>query len=161
MQIIYYGAPGTGKSYSVDELVKASGVGDDRIFRTTFHPEYTYNDFVGQLLPKVENTASGATNISYEFTKGVFTRALEKAYEDTAKEVFLIIEEMSRGDCAAIFGDIFQLLDRESQGVDIGFSKYFINNDIIAKDIIAITDDKVKLPPKFNILGTVNTRMYL
>ena len=94
MQIIYYGAPGTGKSYSVDELVKASGVCDDRIFRTTFHPEYTYNDFVGQLLPKVEKTASGATNISYEFTKGVFTRALEKAYEDTAKEVFLIIEEI-------------------------------------------------------------------
>lgn len=157
MQTIYYGAPGTGKSYMVDELVKASGVGDDRIFRTTFHPEYTYNDFVGQLLPKVQRTTSGSTSISYEFTKGVFTRALEKAYEDTAKQVFLIIEEMSRGDCAGIFGDIFQLLDRESQGINKGYSKYFINNDIIAKDIIAITDDKIKLPPNFNILGTVNT----
>jgi len=144
MQIIFYGAPGTGKSYIVDELVKASGASDDRIFRTTFHPEYTYNDFVGQLLPKVQRTASGSTIINYEFTKGVFTRALEKAYEDTSKQVFLIIEEMSRGDCASIFGDIFQLLDRESQGINKGYSKYFINNDIIAKDIIALTDDKIK-----------------
>ncbi|HGT0998639.1 TPA: AAA family ATPase [Enterococcus faecium] len=107
MQIIYYGAPGTGKSYSVDELVKASGVGDDRIFRTTFHPEYTYNDFVGQLLPKVEKTASGATNISYEFTKGVFTRALEKAYEDTAKEVFLILKKCQEETVQPFLGIFF------------------------------------------------------
>lgn len=157
MQIIYYGAPGTGKSFSMDELIKTFGVGEDKVFRTTFHPEYTYNDFLGQLLPKVQKTATGETNISYEFAKGVFTRALEKAYEDTSKKVFLIIEEMSRGDCAAIFGDIFQLLDRESHGVDKGYSKYFINNDVIAKDIIAFTGDKVKLPPNFNIWGTVNT----
>jgi len=157
MQTIYYGAPGTGKSHRVDEFIKSLGVGDDRTFRTTFHPEYTYSDFVGQLLPKVRRLASGSTDISYEFSKGVFTRALEKAYEDTSKAVFLIIEEMSRGDCAAIFGDIFQLLDRETQGINKGYSKYFINNEIIAEDIIAISDDKVKLPPNFNILGTVNT----
>jgi len=157
MQIIYYGAPGTGKSHNVDEFIKSTGVGDDRTFRTTFHPEYTYSDFVGQLLPSIKNSASGSSDISYEFSKGVFTRALEKAYEDTSKVVFLILEELSRGDCAAIFGDIFQLLDRETQGINKNYSKYFINNEIIAKDILALPDDKVKLPPNFNILGTVNT----
>lgn len=157
MQTIYYGAPGTGKSQSVDEFIKSLRVSADRTYRTTFHPEYTYSDFVGQLLPKIRISASGSRDISYEFSKGVFTRALEKAYEDTSKPVFLIIEEMSRGDCAAIFGDIFQLLDRETQGINKGYSKYFINNEIISEDIITISDDKVKLPPNFNILGTVNT----
>lgn len=157
MQIIYYGAPGTGKSYNVDELVLSMGLGEEQIFRTTFHPEYSYNDFIGQLLPKVKKDINGDTEITYEFTKGVFTRALEKAYEDISKKIFLIIEEMSRGDCAAIFGDIFQLLDRESNGLNKGYSRYFINNEIIAKDIIAISGDKIKLPPNFNILGTVNT----
>jgi len=157
MQVIYYGAPGTGKSYKVDEYLKGLNVSSDCIFRTTFHPEYTYNDFVGQLLPKVFREEDGKSSISYEFSKGVFTRALEKSYENTFKPVFLIIEEMSRGDCAGIFGDIFQLLDRETQGIDKGYSKYFINNEIIGKDIIAIENDKIKLPVNFHILGTVNT----
>lgn len=157
MQIIYYGAPGTGKSHSVDEYIKSLGISEERVFRTTFHPEYTYSDFVGQLLPTVKSTGAGNSQITYEYSKGVFTRALEKAYEDTSKMVFLVIEEMSRGDCAAIFGDIFQLLDRETQGMNVGYSKFFINNEIIAEDIIAIPDDKVKLPPNFNIIGTVNT----
>ena len=66
---------------------------------------------------------------------------------------------MSRGDCAAIFGDIFQLLDREKTGTNRGFSKYFITNELIAKDIIPLrtNGNKVKLPPNFHILGTVNT----
>lgn len=66
---------------------------------------------------------------------------------------------MSRGDCAAIFGDIFQLLDRERTGVNSGYSKYFITNELIAKDIIPLrtNGNKVKLPPNFHILGTVNT----
>lgn len=157
MQIIYYGAPGTGKSYSIDELIRTKGLGNEYVFRTTFHPEYTYSDFVGQLLPTVIKSGPHAGDITYSFSKGVFTRALEKAYEDTSKDVFLILEEMSRGNCAGIFGDIFQLLDRETIGVEKGYSKYFINNEMMARDIIAIADDKVKLPPNLSILGTVNT----
>ena len=158
MQIIYYGAPGTGKSFSIDEYMRINSIPDDRIFRTTFHPEYSYCDFVGQLLPSVKKApGTTSTTITYEFSKGVFTRALEKAYLDTSKEVFLVIEEMSRGNCAAIFGDIFQLLDREKTGVNKGYSRYFICNEMIAKDIIAIPDDHVKLPPNLSILGTVNT----
>lgn len=160
MQIIYYGAPGTGKSHAIDTEI-ISGVSDDRVFRVTFYPDFTYNDFIGQLLPKVipSTVPGGSSTITYDFQKGVFTSALEKAYENTANDVYLIVEEMSRGDCAAIFGDIFQLLDREKNGTNRGFSKYFITNELIAKDIIPLktNGNKVKLPPNFHILGTVNT----
>lgn len=157
MQKIYYGAPGTGKSFEVNKYLKSNNIPDERIFRVTFHPEYTYNDFTGQLLPTVVRTGAHAGDITYAYEKGVFTLALEKAYEDTSKEVYLVLEEMSRGNCAAIFGDIFQLLDREKDGVNRGYSRYFINNSVISKDIIAIDDDRVKLPPNLSILGTVNT----
>lgn len=157
MQIIYYGAPGTGKSYEVSKLLRGKGVTDDYIFRVTFHPEYTYSDFTGQLLPTVVRSGPHKGDITYEFQKGIFTQALEKAYQDTSKEVYLIIEEMSRGNCAAIFGDIFQLLDRQTSGVDKGYSRYFVNNDVIARDIIALTGNRVKLPANFSIIGTVNT----
>lgn len=158
MQVIYYGAPGTGKSYEIDnEIIK--NVEKDRIFRVTFHPDYTYSDFVGQIMPKVLPPCSPEEHsiITYDFQKGIFTLALEKAYENTSKDVYLIIEEMSRGNCAAIFGDIFQLLDRESNGINKGYSRYFIDNELISKDIVTINDNKVKLPPNFHILGTVNT----
>ncbi|WP_410496835.1 AAA family ATPase [Cellulosilyticum sp. ST5] len=159
MQKIYFGAPGTGKSYTIDTNVIA-GVSEDHVFRVTFYPDFSYNDFIGQLLPKVipSTVPGGSSRITYDFQKGVFTQALEKAYENTANDVYLIIEEMSRGDCSAIFGDIFQLLDREKNGANRGYSKYFINNELIAKDIIALsTSSKVKLPSNFHILGTVNT----
>lgn len=160
MQTIYYGAPGTGKSHTIDTDV-ISGISDERVFRVTFYPDFTYSDFIGQLLPKVLPPAvvGGTSTITYDFQKGVFTLALEKAYENTANDVYLVIEEMSRGDCAAIFGDVFQLLDRERSGVNAGFSKYFITNELIAKDIIALrtNGNKVKLPPNLHILGTVNT----
>lgn len=158
MQKIFYGAPGTGKSFTIDEEIKNNSVSDERVFRTTFHPEYSYSDFIGQLLPTVKkNTGDADSTITYEFNKGIFTRALEKAYEDTSKEVYLILEEMSRGNCAAIFGDVFQLLDRENAGLDKGYSRYFINNEMLSKDIIALKDDKVKLPANLSIYGTVNT----
>lgn len=158
MQTIYYGAPGTGKSYTIDnEIIKS--VADEFVFRVTFYPDFTYSDFIGQLLPVVTKPTvpSGSSYITYSFVKGIFTRALEKAYDDTTKDVYLIIEEMSRGDCAAIFGDIFQLLDREKTGVNKGYSKYFINNELISKDIIALSGSQVKLPANLHILGTVNT----
>lgn len=153
MQKIYYGAPGTGKSFEVNKYLKEKNIPDERIFRITFHPEYTYNDFTGQLLPTVVRTGEHAGDITYAYEKGVFTLALEKAYEDTSKEVYLVLEEMSRGNCAAVFGDIFQLLDREKDGVNRGYSRYFINNAVISKDIIAIDGDRVKLPPQFIYFG--------
>ena len=158
MQKIFYGAPGTGKSYKIDNEI-LNGVSDDHIFRITFYPDFSYSDFVGQLLPTVipPATPGGMSTITYEFQKGVFTTALEKAYENNAEDVYLVIEEMSRGDCAAIFGDIFQLLDRQKSGPDMGYSRYFINNKMISNDIIALPGDTVQLPANFHILGTVNT----
>lgn len=150
LQLIYYGAPGTGKSYAVDNLEEIRLAPQEQIFRTTFHPEYTYSDFTGQLLPVVKNDI-----ITYDYQRGVFTNALRQAYKDNSKPVYLIIEEMSRGNVAAIFGDIFQLLDRNDKNV----SRYPIRNSLIAKEIPQLDDDDelIMLPANFNILGTVNT----
>lgn len=148
---IYYGAPGTGKSHTIDKDLK--GVSYENKFRVTFHPEYTYNDFIGQLIPKIKKDSSDGDEITYEFNKGPFTLAIERAYENPSKMIYLIIEEMSRGNCAAIFGDIFQLLDREPNGE----STYFINNEIITKDIPTISNNQLKIPSNLTILGTVNT----
>lgn len=156
-QKIYYGAPGTGKSFKIDKIFEDENILNENIFRTTFHPEFTYSDFIGQLLPTVEEDSSGNTSITYTFNKGVFTQALEKAYQDTSINIYLVLEEMSRGDVAAIFGDTFQLLDRINSGTKKGYSRYSINNDVISKDIVALVDNKVKLPPNLFLFGTVNT----
>lgn len=150
LQLIYYGAPGTGKSYEVDNLDVIKNSPKEQVFRTTFHPEYTYSDFIGQLLPVIKDDL-----ITYDFQRGVFTNALRQAYKDSSKSVYLIIEEMSRGNVISVFGDIFQLLDRDDKNV----SRYPIRNALIAKEIPQIDDDSdlIVLPANFNILGTVNT----
>ena len=152
---IYYGAPGTGKSFEIDNVVLKNLTKEEkeeRVIRTTFHPEYTYSDFIGQLIPKVNKTDEGE-EITYEFNKGPFTIAIEKAYKNPFEMIYLIIEEMSRGNSAAIFGDIFQLLDRKPNGESV----YSINNDIIAKDIDSISNNQISIPNNLTILGTVNT----
>src|SRR5699024_3268814 len=115
---IYYGTPGTGKSYQVNELIKkvypdyGSDKDNDYVFRVTLHPEYTYTDFVGQILPSTDMDGK----VRYDFTPNVFTLALKSAYENPDKEIYLILEEMSRANVAAVFGDLFQLLDRKKGG---------------------------------------------
>lgn len=161
--IIYYGAPGTGKSYRVSEEIKhdyiadySSKQGSPDVFRATLHPEYSYSDFVGQLLPKVEQE-----RVTYEFTPGVFTSALKHAISYPMRPTFLILEEMSRANVAAVFGDIFQLLDRDEDGR----SEYTINNGLIAQNAILSDADgatdpnscSVYLPENLFIVGTVNT----
>ena len=153
--LIYYGVPGTGKSYAIDQLL--NNVKDENKFRITFHPEYTYNDFIGQLLPTIIKEGEHKGDITYSFQKGPFTLALEKAYDTPQEAIYLIIEEMSRGNCAAIFGDIFQLLDRVKDGDKKDWSRYFVNNEVIAKDIALIKDERIKIPSNMYILGTVNT----
>lgn len=145
-QLILFGAPGTGKSYEIKD--RLSAYSDDKKFRVTIHPEFLYTDFVGQLLP---DTTPGAVS-PFTFKEGPFTQALMEAYADSSKEVFLILEELSRGNVAAIFGDIFQLLDRDSHFV----SRYPIRNKNIADKIPTLLTDEVKLPSNFNIICTVN-----
>lgn len=146
-QIIYFGAPGTGKSHLVKEKLK--GVNKDKVFRVTIHPEFTYSDFVGQLLPE-ENPAT--KSVEFPFKEGPFTRALIEAFNDNSQSVYLILEELSRGNVAAIFGDIFQLLDRNERFE----SKYPVRNKNIADKIVQLLTDEIYLPSNFNIIGTVN-----
>ena len=161
--LLFVGAPGTGKSYRVSEEIKhdyiadySSKQGSPDVFRATLHPEYSYSDFVGQLLPKVEQE-----RVTYEFTPGVFTSALKHAISYPMRPTFLILEEMSRANVAAVFGDIFQLLDRDEDGR----SEYTINNGLIAQNAILSDADgatdpnscSVYLPENLFIVGTVNT----
>jgi hypothetical protein len=140
--VIFYGVPGCGKSFSIEERIKqATGGGKHEEIRIVFHPDYTYSDFVGQILPKLKND-----KVVYDFVPGAFTQALELASQIDIIPVFLIIEEINRGNAAAIFGDIFQLLDRKENGE----SKYEIDN----KDI---SDKKVKIPSNLYIYATMNT----
>ncbi|WP_249628815.1 AAA family ATPase [Streptococcus uberis] len=171
---IFSGAPGTGKSYNVSKLVKEyypdfeneENEQSQFVFRTTLHPEYTYSDFVGQIMPVTKDD-----KIDYDFIPGVFTRALEKAisFEQTNQKVFLILEELSRANVASVFGDLFQLLDRKN-----GKSEYPISNSLIAKEVFhsgplknedgsinkeneKLQNKKIYLPSNLYILCTVNT----
>ena len=194
-QTIFFGAPGTGKSHKIDynlfkdkdENLIGKGIKEipeDRKFRTTFHPDYDYAQFVGAYKPKKDGNA-----ITYSFVPQVFAKAYAAAWKlylqrdsrfrgndngdgenDSGKDiqVYLVIEEINRGNCAQIFGDIFQLLDRDGDG----FSQYSIDADCdfaewLKKDSILKTvwsdyetkvgDGKLKLPPNLNILATMNT----
>lgn len=146
LQQIYYGAPGTGKSYEINDLTKAYST-----IRTTFHPDSDYSTFVGAYKPVMaESTVYGLQGepikvsqgddvkvelkeprITYTFVKQAFLKAYLGAWQkyangnETAEPQFLVIEEINRGNCAQIFGDLFQLLDRS----DNGFSTYPIEAD--------------------------------
>lgn len=165
-QIIYYGVPGSGKSHRIDEDIK--NVPDEQKMRVVFHPEYTNADFVGQIVPRVDD------GVDYRFKAGPFSRILKRAYQNIDKPFYLIIEEINRGNASAIFGDLFQLLDRDESG----YSKYSvenldINSYIRSKDnlyndkevpsTVKVGDTEwteitgIRLPPNLSILATMNT----
>lgn len=233
-QIIYYGAPGTGKSHKIKEQLE--GVPKENIFRITFHPDSDYSTFVGAYKPTMEKDCEclygkdeliskltelkeqGVTyspqkfgakywyslkqltladkrdillacgmsdNYTVEFDKGIavgeellkgtkksrivynfipqtFLNAYMQAYRKPNENVYLIIEEINRGNCAQIFGDLFQLLDRDENGV----SEYTIKADAdlkaflvdeMGKDNDAIKDGELCLPSNLYIYATMNT----
>lgn len=160
LQKIYFGNPGSGKSYKVETDTKGK-----KVFRTTFHPDSDYSTFVGTYKP-----LGDGTSIRYTFVPQTFTNAYIEAYKDIDTPVYLIIEEINRGNCAQIFGDLFQLLDRRNDG----YSEYPINADKDLRDYIrtelarhkgidpdieseGIEDGKLRLPPNLHILATMNT----
>ena len=181
---IFYGVPGCGKSYYINKVVlnKLLGSIDDGnekvdnwedseyVFRTIFYQDYSHADFVGQYMPKRDRTTG---NLTYEFVPKTFTQALQKAYENPDKNVVLIIEELNRGEAASIFGDLFQLLDRD----DNGQSEYKINCDEIVdylrqkwnkdlknddESVSKIKENiknsgKIYLPSNLYLLATMNT----
>ena len=146
-QIIYYGAPGTGKSHLINEKTRI--ISRHKIFRVTIHPEFTYSDFIGQILPQTNDN----NQMDFKFINGPFTNALVEAFSNNDQKVYLILEELSRGNVSAIFGDIFQLLDRD----ELGKSKFPVRNSNIASKIVQLLGDDIYLPSNFNILCTANT----
>ena len=196
-QQIFYGAPGTGKSHTINEETK-----DEDVIRTTFHPDTDYSTFVGAYKPTTKEVElrdlSGhkvvengeivkEDRIVYEFVAQSFLQAYISAWkkyadanEDGPQKQYLVIEEINRGNCAQIFGDLFQLLDRN----DYGFSDYPIKADadmkrqlqkafaglVIAqkdkinamyegKDIVSqvVNGDILLLPNNLYIWATMNT----
>lgn len=131
--LILYGAPGTGKSYYAQQVTRGGTV-----FVTTFHPGYDYGDFVGAYQPASATDETGRQVITYSFVPQIFISAYLEAWAQwlehlehlaagrrdcPAGYVYLDIEEINRGNCALIFGDIFQLLDRDAEG----YSRYRID----------------------------------
>lgn len=170
IQKIFYGAPGTGKSNTIKREVDEKG---KICFRTTFHPDSDYSTFVGCYKPKMKRstiTKDGVTTtdekIIYSFEPQAFTNAYVQAWK-TKDEVYLIIEEINRGNCAQIFGDLFQLLDRKN-----GESEYPVDADSSLADYLqtALAESKredipaevkngtkLKLPSNLYIWATMNT----
>lgn len=150
--IILYGVPGSGKSWTIEHEYCAD---EDRMERLVFHPDYMYSDFIGQILPVVRDD-----KVRYEFSPGPFTKLLKKAYENPDKNYYLIVEEINRGNAPAIFGEVFQLLDRiddEESEYPVGTSEYAITNANIAQIVYGDEKRKVRLPSNFSIIGTMNT----
>lgn len=206
---IIFGPTGTGKSTLCDFYRHENHVEDNNLFRTTFYEEYSYYDFFGQYKPIVlrngNTTLSVRTAelnehtkkidlqhkrisehiITYQFVPGIFFNALIKAkynQKNNKEKVFLIIEEINRGNCSSIFGDIFQLLDRNSNGEST--YKLTLSNDVkrYLMDLLVDADqnesqtfqgipsskffevlsdmffeDKISIPENLILVGTMNT----
>ena len=159
LQQIFYGAPGTGKSFKIKRDTK-----DQSKIRTTFHPDSDYSTFVGCYKPtmnedvkydKEGNEKSCTKQIEYAFVAQAFLKAYVKAWkfycsaeDGTAKAQYLIIEEINRGNCAQIFGDLFQLLDRNEDG----YSTYPIVADTDIQRYLSKEFEKVNIPDSLNAI---------
>lgn len=176
LQKIFYGAPGTGKSHSVKDNAKVKEADEKNlVFRTTFHPDSDYSTFVGAYKPTMTTVKDEYKavlgkdeDIWYEFIPQAFMQAYIAAWNNQEENVFLVIEEINRGNCAQIFGDLFQLLDRDDDGyseypikADRDLAKYLNGKDENDKDVLVnkdgIKDGKLKLPSNLYIWATMNT----
>lgn len=158
---LFYGVPGCGKSYSVDKFIENEGISKSFVRRVVFHPDYTYSDFVGQIMPITKDTEEGK-KIEYTFVPGPFTDILKVAYDNPEQKCVLVIEELNRGNAPAIFGDLFQLLDREEDPSkeDYKWSKYHVTNKDITENAILERNERdysVRIPPNLTIMATMNT----
>ena len=146
--IIYYGAPGTGKTHSVNEEV-----GNKHCIRTVFHPDLQNGDFVGALKPVMRGD-----NVTYEFSPGPFAHALKEAILRPNEKVFLVIEELNRAPAAAVFGDLFLLLDRDEVGLgqyDADFPTDEFKSWLCANCEQEI--ERLRLPANLWLLATMNS----
>ncbi len=160
VQCIYYGAPGTGKSYTVRHILETEYPDkqerDAHCKRLIFHPTYKYEDFVGSIKPLI----SLDKPLDYVYSAGPFTSLLKDAFSHPSEKYYLVIEEINRGNAPAIFGDLFQLLDRQDNGKseyavqNVDISSYFSRDPGLKK---LFYEGRIWLPANFNILATMNT----
>lgn len=169
--LILYGAPGTGKSFELNRRYSSNQM------RVTFHPEYSYHDFVGSYRPeplyKKEDTSNfvneenqvfekGEPYINYRFVPGPLTLMLESAISSlnsSNPQIYtLIIEEINRANTPAVFGDLFQLLDRENTGESTyGVTNLEILKYLKSKEIIDPNQKEIKLPNNLNLVASMNS----
>lgn len=179
-QRIFFGAPGTGKSYKLNQ--EANRYFKKNYARVTFHPSYMYGNFVGSFKPFVKRLTTldgelkrdddGNTQeaITYQYVAGILLQQLVKAYKDTGQNYLLVIDEINRANVASVFGDVFQLLDRDSGG----YSEYEITTSKELQDYLkvelenVVLNDVLKarlgedfsslvLPPNLYIWATMNS----
>lgn len=173
LQQIFYGAPGTGKSHTIKKTTDS--VDSKYVVRTTFHPDSDYSTFVGAYKPKMEvmpryNPQTGEQmgvekRIVYAYTPQAFLKAYITAWQNPEQPVYLIIEEINRGNCAQIFGDLFQLLDREEgiseypikadQDMQMHLMEVFAGYDALPENIRS--GEELVLPSNLYIWATMNT----
>lgn len=169
---IFYGTPGCGKSYHIDhdilEKDKTTGLYTGKylknnIIRTTFYQDYSNTDFVGQILPKIVKSDDVST-VEYVFNPGPFTLALIQAISNPSQKIALVVEEINRGNAPAIFGDIFQLLDRNENGiseygiVNVSLMDYLNNYEFeVSGEKKKYIFDEIKIPGNMDLFATMNT----
>ena len=167
-QRIFFGAPGTGKSYLLNEDAKTYF--GNNYERVTFHPNYMYGNFIGTFKPFPVKLEDGNETITYKYVPGVLLHLLIKAIKNPATNYLLIIEEINRANTAAVFGDFFQLLDRNGNGeseygiavsedLKLYLEEQFDKNNLTEneKRYLGENLDKITLPPNFYIWSTMNS----
>lgn len=164
---IYFGPPGTGKSHAIKEALKKLGAKGDNYSRVTFHPDYDYHSFVGGYKPFTDTEDDD--KIKYKFVPQVFTDLYVRAWSNKSEDYYLVIEEINRGNCAEIFGDIFQLLDRNPEyniEPSSELREYLVKkeeeinkeNEQEDKDPISLLHNgKLQMPNNLSILASMNT----
>lgn len=156
---IFFGSPGTGKSHEADRITNGKDVQ-----KVTFHPDYDYHSFVGGYKPTMDGD-----KIAYKFVPQIFTKIYVDAWEnlvstDETKPYYLQIEEINRGNCAEIFGDLFQLLDRDKDGyskyevtAEEELCKYLLGEKGFGGNHPGIENGKLRFPNNLKIIATMNT----
>lgn len=154
---IYFGPPGTGKSHAIKEELKKLGAKGDYYSRVTFHPDYDYHSFVGGYKPFTDTEDDD--KIKYKFVPQVFTDLYVKAWSNTSEDYYLVIEEINRGNCAEIFGDIFQLLDRNPEyNIEPSTElRAYLEEYEKSNNVKLLFDGKLQMPNNLSILASMNT----
>lgn len=183
--LIFFGPPGTGKSFQVQQIITSHlRATDDHVYRVTFHPEFSYFDFVGTYKPRVgwmksindftdgDQRLHGnrEPRVYYAFDPGPFSRALVHALKHPTQSVVVVVEEINRGNCAAIFGDVFQLLDRmgdDKSAEERGRSEYpivpsaewkaWLDEELTSVASPCWAGGRLRLPGNLYLYATMNT----